>query len=436
MANSEKLTRFLRTLGPGIMFAGTCIGGSHLVQSTRAGADYGFQLLFIILLANFFKYPFFEFASRYTNATGKSTLEGFSQEGKWTLYLYGIITFISMFIVTAAILFVTGGLMANLFGLDIEVIYWIGGLSVIVWVLLLIGKFNFLDSALKAIGVVLVISVVSATVIVIINGQPEAVTDFEPKDLLDKELVGFGFMIALMGWMPMGVDMSAWASIWTQERIKQTNYYPTLKETLLDFNIGYAITVFLALCFLTLGAYVFYGSGKELSSNAVVFSNQLVTLFTKGIGSWSYTIIAAAAFSTMFGTSLTLVDGYTRSMDRVVRLLQEKDTTTSKRSYLFWVSLTVIGGFLIILFGTTLKGQDGRGLINFKTLIDIATALSFLVAPIAAYLNFKIIYSNTFPKTHLPPIWLKALAIAGMVLLTGFSLAFIYAKFIYPMLTN
>ena len=54
------------TLGPGILFASTAIGVSHLVQSTRAGANYGFGLLIFIIIANLFKYPFFEFASRYS----------------------------------------------------------------------------------------------------------------------------------------------------------------------------------------------------------------------------------------------------------------------------------------------------------------------------------------------------------------------------------
>ena len=179
------------------------------------------------------------------------------------------------------------------------------------------------------------LSVVGATVMILVEGKPEVAEGFVAPSIYNA--AGFSFMIALMGWMPMGVDMSAWASLWTQERIKQTNYHPTLKETLLDFNIGYGVTVFTAICFLTLGAYVFYGTGEQLSNNATVFSNQLVTLFTSNIGAWSYTIIAVAVFSTMFGTSLTLVDGYTRSAVRIIDLLKETKTPDSKKNYLLWV---------------------------------------------------------------------------------------------------
>ena len=65
----------VRALGPGILFAGACIGVSHLVQSTRAGAGYGFELLWAVALVLIFKYPFFQYAHRYTAVTGESLLE-------------------------------------------------------------------------------------------------------------------------------------------------------------------------------------------------------------------------------------------------------------------------------------------------------------------------------------------------------------------------
>ena len=56
-----------KVLGPGILFASTAIGVSHLVQSTQAGANFGFTLLWAVVIANVLKFPFFEFASRYAN---------------------------------------------------------------------------------------------------------------------------------------------------------------------------------------------------------------------------------------------------------------------------------------------------------------------------------------------------------------------------------
>ena len=50
--NNIKLNNIIKTIGPGILFAGAAIGGSHLIQSTRAGANYGLDLLGLVLLIN------------------------------------------------------------------------------------------------------------------------------------------------------------------------------------------------------------------------------------------------------------------------------------------------------------------------------------------------------------------------------------------------
>ncbi len=63
---------FWKTLGPGLLFAGTAVGVSHLVQATRAGAVYGLGMLLVILAANVVKYPAFSFGPRYAAATGMS----------------------------------------------------------------------------------------------------------------------------------------------------------------------------------------------------------------------------------------------------------------------------------------------------------------------------------------------------------------------------
>jgi len=89
---NERLDRLLKTLGPGILFASTAIGVSHLVQSTRAGAEFGFALIAFVMLASLLKYPFFEYGSRYANVTGTSIIDGYKRLGKNALVLYFLIT--------------------------------------------------------------------------------------------------------------------------------------------------------------------------------------------------------------------------------------------------------------------------------------------------------------------------------------------------------
>ena len=100
----------IKSLGPGLLFAGAAIGVSHLVQSTRAGADYGFGLLWALILVHLFKYPFFQYGPRYATATGESLLEGYRKLGKGVLAAYFILNLGTMFTIQAAVTIVTSGL--------------------------------------------------------------------------------------------------------------------------------------------------------------------------------------------------------------------------------------------------------------------------------------------------------------------------------------
>ncbi|MTI22091.1 divalent metal cation transporter [Fulvivirga sp. RKSG066] len=412
---NDKLKNFIKALGPGIVFAGMCIGVSHLVQSTRAGAEYGFLLLGAVVAANLFKYPFFEFSSRYTGATGLSILDGYAKVGKWILWVYGIMTFVTMFIVTAAVTFVAAGLLGNLLGLEYSTDWWAVIILITCVIILASGRYGALDSLLKIVSAVLLLSTIVAFVAAVINGRPPAAEGFVPKEVLNSS--GIIFLIALMGWMPTAVDMSTWTGLWAEARVKQTKYKPTMRETLLDFNIGYIFTAFLACIFLSLGALVMYGSGMELSNSSSAFAGQIISMYTASIGEWTYLIIAAAAFSTMFSTTITVLDGYGRTMSRITKLLRGREP---RYNYFLWILLTGVGGYLVI----------SQFLNNLKSLVDLATIVSFVIAPLAAFLNYKVIFSKEISLEYRPKKWLKWLAIAGLVFLCSFTLVYFYIMMI------
>lgn len=417
---NEKLNRYFKTLGPGILFASTAIGVSHLVQSTRAGAEFGFALIIFVVLANLLKYPFFEFSSRYSNVTGTSIIDGYKRLGRPSLLLYFLITIASMFFVTAAVGFVTAGFFENLFQVEFLELWTVVILFAICTAILIIGRYSVLDSLIKIIGAVLVTSTILAFTIALWNGPVEAQPDFQAPEIFTQ--AGIFFIIALMGWMPMPVDISSWHSLWTLERIKQTGFRPLLKETLVDFNSAYLITAILSVIFVILGAYIFFGSGETLPNNNSLFASKIITLYTDTIGQWSNIIISASAFSVMFGTIIAVFDGYSRSLARTTRLLFEKNTNTedlSRKKYTMFILILVIGSLFVIIGFSE----------NLKELVDFATTVSFLVAPIIAVFNFRLVTRKFFDKDHLPPLWLKTLAYAGIIFLVCFAIFFMATKF-------
>lgn len=420
----------LKALGPGILFASTCIGVSHLVQSTRAGADYGFDLVWAIVLANLFKYPFFEFASRYANATGTSIIDGYKRLGKGVLWLYLIITVATMFFVCAVVTVVTGGFMDNLFSITpkiatLGVPYPYLGAPVLVLVvcagILFAGKYKLLDSMIKVIGAILLVSTVLAFVLALLNGSKGDV-EFHVFNL--DEVLPVGFLIALMGWMPTALDLSSWNSLWTVARIKQTGYHPKLKETLFDFNFGYLASAILALFFVTLGAYLMYGTGEISPKGPGPFAASVVDMYTSALGGWSYWIIAPAAFSIMFGTAIAVFDGYSRSVSRIMVLLRysdksSKEIETKKVEYNGTLIILASVAFGILVYTDVLNPNTKSQ--GFKSLVDFTTAFSFVVAPVIAILNLILVRKKYIGERFEPPIWKRILSYAGIVFLIAFS---------------
>ena len=417
-SKSSRIVNQLKALGPGLLWAGAAIGVSHLVQSTRAGANYGFALVWAVLLANLFKYPAFEFGPRYAAATGKSLLNGYSQLGKWAMAVFLFMTFGTMFTIQAAVTIVTAGLAAYLFGIPWSPLIWSLIILAICILILFIGKYPVLDKLIKFIIILLSISTIVAVFAAIGHGQ-----SIDPQFIKPQvwTLSGIAFLVALMGWMPSAIDISVWHSLWTIERKKETGHAPSLKEALFDFNLGYFGTALLALGFLTLGAIVMYGSGTHFSSTGAGFANQLIDMYVLTLGEWSRPIIGIAAFTTMFSTTLTVTDAFPRVLRRSSEIIFAKHLKEKNTNYLYWLGmLVVLSGSLIII---------GYLLNEMTLLVDLATTLSFLTAPILAYINHKVVTGKTMPVEFQPKKWLRMLSIIGIIFLSGFSLLFLAWRF-------
>ncbi len=400
--------RFSQSLGPGLLFAGAAIGVSHLVQSTRAGAEFGFGLLWALLLAHIFKYPFFQYGPRYAAATGETLLEGYKKLGKGVLVIYYILNFATMFTIQAAVTIVTAGIASQLFGLTDNLTVWSSIVLLVSIIILVIGKYKALDKLMKYIILTLTISTIIAVFFAFANSKDT----FDVIQIIPSGTVEITFLIAFLGWMPAPLDISIWHSIWSIEKNKNTRTKIKSKEAIFDFNVGYIGTLILGICFVLLGALVMYKSGETFSNKGSVFASQLIKLYTKNLGIFSYIFIAIAAFTTMFSTTITTLDASPRTMNRSSKLLFNKDF---KYGYWFWIILLFIGTFIILNFYQS----------NMGNLVKIATILSFLTAPFYAILNYVLISGKHTPKEHQPNFILKILSLIGIVFLIGFSIWFL-----------
>lgn len=403
-------------IGPGLIMAAAAVGVSHLVQSTRAGADYGFALVWAVILANIFKYPFLEYGPRYAVATKTSMIDGYKKLGNWAFWIFVVFTVGTMFTVQAAVTIVSASLVAELTGIVLSPLLWSAILLAICIGILLAGQYSALDGAIKLIMIVLALSTLTAVLVAIFKTG-----DMGPKPVPPSIWTagGVSFLIALMGWMPIPIDGSAWHSLWSLERIKQTGHVPKLKECLVDFNIGYIGAGILALGFLSLGALIMFGSGADFASSGGVFAKQLVAIYTSTLGNWAYWIIIICAFTTMFSTTLTVTDAYPRVTRQIISVIKPGFDASSKQAY---------RALIVVISACSLVALYVAG-SNFIFMVDLATTLSFLSAPVLAFINYRLVMDKHFPEEHRPPVWLRVLSWCGILFLTGFTLFFVYWKF-------
>lgn len=403
-----------RVLGPGLLFAATAIGVSHLVQSTSAGAMYGFSLLAFVIAANVLKYPFFEFGSRYASAKGKSIIDGYYDLHPIWLYTYFTVTIVSTFFVTATVGVVTIGFMEHLFHLN-EFTGFSHATHTVLFggcaALLVFGGFKLLDNVIKLLALVMVVCTLTAFVSSLFYQRTEVDTFFPALDA-----TAWTFLIPLMGWMPTAVDLSAWNSLWTVEKIKSSGYKPTLKETLREFNLGYWLSAGLAIIFLAMGALMVFGLEKNVPTNSVEFSGFVIGLYTESIGKWSFFIISAAAFSIMFSTFIAVLDGYSRALGRTLQIgfSPRFEKGAFKKMLILLIALGSLG--LILLF---------EQLGDFSLLVNTATSISFLIAPLIAILNLRLVHKRNIGAEFAPGKTMVVLSYVGIIFLISFSIWFL-----------
>jgi hypothetical protein len=183
---------------------------------------------------------------------------------------------------------------------------------------------------------------------------------------------------------------------------------------LFDLDVGYSLTLVLALCFLMLGTAVLFQTDRVVPQNAGAFATELLSIFTSVIGNWSYPVIATAAIAVMWSTLLALLDALPRVSDQLIGAFASRPADAPSR-YTLFLCVQVIGVSVLLLF--LMRG--------FTTYIDFATSAAFIAAPALAYYNYRTLMAGNIAAEYRPT---RALVIwngISVVSLAIFALGFL-----------
>ncbi|ALO46720.1 NRAMP family divalent metal transporter [Pseudohongiella spirulinae] len=401
----NRLIERWRATGPGLIMAAAAVGASHLVASTQSGALFGWQLLWLIVLVNALKYPFFRFGVQYTLSSNESLVEGYLRKGRGWLIAFTLLNLVAAVVNTAGVLLLTASLLQYFIPGNLSLTFLCILLLAICLLILLAGHYRVLDGLSRLLMLVLTICTLVALAIAWNNG-PMAPADYVSPS--PWQLSALAFIVATMGWMPVPIELSAINSMWlrSKQRLTQVN----LSDGLFDFNLGYAMAVILAVVFLALGALLQHGTEQEIQMAGAAFAQQLVSMYAGTIGEWARSFIAFIAFMCMFGTTLAVLDGYARTLNESFHLLRDQNAPRAGWTLSAWIVAQSAAGMSIILFFQT----------ALSPMLTFAMTLAFLTTPFFAWLNFSLMRNlGTMSKGMAMWAWV------GIIYLSAFSILYL-----------
>ncbi|MGP9649281.1 iron transporter [Arthrobacter sp. MYb211] len=321
-----------KIVGPGLVVAATGVGAADMVATLVAGSQYGYALLWAVILGVILKIVLVEGAGRYTLATGRTIFEGWKSLGRWTTWYFGPYIILWGFVYGATAMSSAAMPLAALFpAVDLKIWAVLMGLAgfAMVW----FGRYSFFEKVTAVLVGIMFVTVVGLAIIAVPN-VPEMLKGLVP--MIPSG--GVVYTLALAGGVGGTITLAAYG-YWLRE--KGWNTPKWMRVMRIDNSMAYVMTGIFVLAMLVVGAEVVRSAGVSISAGdrglldlGEVLNERYGTFVGTGflVGFW------AASFSSIIGVwngvSLMFADfwGHMRK-----KPAGHKDTLTGGKYFKFYV---------------------------------------------------------------------------------------------------
>ena len=404
--SNKGFSYWFKNIGHSILFSSAAIGVSHVMQATRAGAGYSLLLLPLVLLCLVLKYPAFLIGPLYPSVFNESVITGYKKLSSWFLILVGLCFIPIAYTVVAAVSMLTSAILIESLALTISPTVLSIALIIFSSTLIYFFKFDLFQKKMKWVVVFLTVSTLLAFLLSLVQAGPSAFTFSPLSRSLNK--TDFVFIAALIGWMPAGMDLPMMHSNWALA--SKNKKQPT--QAWGEFNLGYLSTGFLAVIFLLIGAVCFFNQNITIKAGALGFADQILSIYTSQFGALGKLVIGSTLFLALYSSLIVVIDGFSKVLGDI-----SKDLNLVKADHKKHLLIQGLGAILIILFFKS----------SLKNLVDFATTVSFLLAPVFSYLNHKLLIKCSY-KTRISKN-IIILSFIGVMTFTLITLFYLYLKF-------
>ncbi|TKJ35267.1 MAG: hypothetical protein CEE38_15675 [Planctomycetes bacterium B3_Pla] len=391
----------LKFMGPGLVLAALAIGSGELVLTPRSGAQYGYALLWVPILALVYKAAFSEGLARLTIASGDDVFAAFDWlpgPRHWAKYFIIVVFSLDM-IGYGGIALVGGSALAGLFpGFDIR----LGALlsAALVPVLLYTGSYPFFEKIVIAMCAVLLAGVIYTLFqIQLPAGQiARGLAPSIPQDSIST-------IMGLMGWVGAGTTTLLY-STWINEKIgkarSEQDYRRWLSTMRIDCFASYALVLGISFSFLAMGVATLHAQG------IVPEKQQIMSILSGMLDSirWGGETFLVVGFFAMFSTVVSCIDGKSRAIASMLAGFSPRFSDKLKGYRI------VMAGCLAVMAVTILLGDSQPA--------EVVNVIASMNAVVFGLLGFVLLYLDrklpAYARSH-PAM--KCIIIAGSIVFLG-----------------
>jgi Mn2+/Fe2+ NRAMP family transporter len=384
---------------------------------------FGFELLWLVPLTHLFKYHAFEFGPRYAAATGESLIAGYARmpgPKGWALWILLLGTVAQGIGVLAAVVGIAAAVLSTFIGHAPFAGFYTSLVIGTVLLCLVFGGYGWLDFLNKVMMTVLFL----ATIAVFIPAFPHP-AEFRHFVIPSIPAGSLAVIAGILGWMPTGIDVSIWHSLWTLEKHRDLATAETsrrrreiFKLALTDMRVGYILSFVVASVFLLLAGVYLHGTSDKIDGAG--FARSLAKIYTNNIGYWMYFVFMVAAFTAMYSTVYAVIDGFSRAFAETASTIFPK-IRAKWRMKLYWIFVLFTAGFAFLVL-VALKGKNPVALA-----LDVAL-LSLCIAPLYYGLNYYCVTRFIKDERFRPKTSARLVALAGIVVVLLATLVCVASK--------
>ncbi|WP_394278924.1 Nramp family divalent metal transporter [Microbacterium sp.] len=288
-----------KVIGPGLVVAATGVGSADMVATLVAGSNYGYMLLWAVVLGVILKIVLVEGAGRYTVATGKTIFQGWRSLGRWPIFYFAPYIVIWGFVYGASAMSSTALPIAALFpegSFGGQVWLWAVVTGLAGFALVWFSKYQVFEKITAVLVGLMFVTIVILAVVAAPNFL-DTIRGLVP--LIPEG--GIFTTLALAGGVGGTITLAAYG-YWLREKGWAAPRF--LKVMRIDNTMAYVVTGIFVIAMLIVGAEVVRAAGVALSSGDQGLLELDVVLrerYGDFIGVWFLIGFWAAGFSSVLG---------------------------------------------------------------------------------------------------------------------------------------